>query len=226
MKPVAELINNVEPGWTLVQQWIDEATNTVEILPADEGRASEALYQTQVTTRSPMGAIIHATGGLLVDHGWIRILGSGSDRLNRTLPGWNMGKTFSQFGEAPPYLLVADDVIGGLWAINGGALGNDTGNLYYLSPDALEWEETDLNYSEFLHFCFSGDTEGFYEAFRWDGWEEEVAALDGNQVFNFFPFLWTKEGQEDINTLSRKLVPIEESYNLYMDTKHELDGEE
>jgi hypothetical protein len=81
MRSVDELINKTEPGWTLVKQWIDIAKNKVEILPCDTTRAKDALYKTQVTTRSPMGAIIYSTGGLLVDNGWIRILGSGSDRL-------------------------------------------------------------------------------------------------------------------------------------------------
>jgi hypothetical protein len=40
-----------------------------------------------------MGAIIYETGGLLVDNGWIRILGSGHKKLDRNLPEWNKGKS-------------------------------------------------------------------------------------------------------------------------------------
>lgn len=87
MRSLDELINNADPGWTFVKEWIDTAKNKVEILPVDAERANDALYKTQVTTRSPMGAIIYMTGGLLIDYGWIRILGSGSSKLNRTLPG-------------------------------------------------------------------------------------------------------------------------------------------
>src|SRR6478752_1252509 len=86
MRSVDELINKTEPGWGIVKQWIDTAKNQVAILPCDTAKAKDALYKTQVTTRSPMGAIIYSTGGLLIDNGWIRVLGSGNDKLNRNLP--------------------------------------------------------------------------------------------------------------------------------------------
>lgn len=62
----------------MMQDWIKNAKNKVEVLPKSQAAADQALLETQVTTRSPMGAIIHETGGLLIDDGWIRILGSGS----------------------------------------------------------------------------------------------------------------------------------------------------
>ncbi len=113
MRTIDELINKTEPGWTLVQRWIDSAKNKVEILPCDSTKAKDALYKTQVTSRSPMGAIIYSTGGLLIDNGWVRILGSGHNKLNRTLPDWNKGKSFTNFGDRPSFLLVADDAVGG-----------------------------------------------------------------------------------------------------------------
>jgi len=75
MRQVEELINKTDPGWIFVDEWIKSAKNKVEILSVDTTKAKDALYKTQVTTRSPMGAIIYMTGGLLIDDGWIRILG-------------------------------------------------------------------------------------------------------------------------------------------------------
>src|SRR5688500_3330482 len=132
MRTVSELINKQEPGWELVTEWMKQATNKVEVLPKDSKRAEQALYETQVTTRSPMGAIVYESGGILVDEGWIRILGSGSARLNRSLIGWNIGRSMSQIGEQPSFLLIADDAIGGFFAINGGAFGaEDLGKIFY-----------------------------------------------------------------------------------------------
>ena len=91
MKTLKELINTEEPGWDLVQEWLQEATNPYEILPRDIKRAEEELVRAQVTTRSPMGAIIYETGGILIDGGWIRILGSGCERLQRGIMEWNKG---------------------------------------------------------------------------------------------------------------------------------------
>lgn len=222
MRTLEELINKEEPGWDLVQEWMQEATNLYEVLPRDAKRAEAELLNAQVTTRSPMGAIIYETGGILIDGGWIRILGSGCERLDRGMFEWNKGKTFENYGEPPAYLLVADDILGGLFAINGGAFGQEgLGQMYYLAPDTLSWEPMNCGYSEFVSWTLGGDIHMFYEPFYWDGWQEEVSKLNGNQVFSFYPFLWTKEGQQ-IEAVSRKVVPIEESYHLTMDMQRQL----
>jgi len=221
MRSLDELINKNEPGWILVKQWIDSAKNKVEILPVDTGKANDALYKTQVTTRSPMGAVIYMTGGLFIDNGWIRILGSGHSKLNRSLPEWNKGKSFKEFGEPPSFLLIADDAMGGFFLLNGGGLGKDLGKVYYFSPDNLEYEPLDLTYSAFLNFCFNNDLEDFYEGYRWTNWKEDVSILSGDQMFNFFPPLWTKEGK-DINKVSRAAVPVEEQYSLNLDFRKQL----
>ena len=76
MRTLEELINKEEPGWDLVQEWLQEAINSYEVLPRDAKRAETELLNAQITTRSPMGAIIYETGGILIDGGWIRLLGS------------------------------------------------------------------------------------------------------------------------------------------------------
>jgi len=148
MKPVGELINARQPGWQIVKAMIDTAKNKVEILPCDPTQARDALYKTQVTTNSPMGAIVYMTGGLLVDNGWIRILGSGNTKLTRTLPGWNVGKTDVKYGSKPAFYLVADDAVGGFFALNGGGLGPGPGKIYYLAPDDLVLAATLISFME------------------------------------------------------------------------------
>lgn len=221
MRSVDELINKTEPGWILVKDWIDSAKNKVEVLAVDTMKAKDALYKTQVTTRSPMGAVIYMTGGLLIDDGWVRILGSGNTKLSRALSEWNRGKSFNNYGETPSFLLIADDAIGGFYLLNGGGLGKDLGKVYYFSPDNLEYEPLNLTYSDFLLFCFNGDLNKFYDGYRWASWKEEVSKLAGDQVFNFFPPLWTKEGK-DINKNSRRAIPIEEQYSLNIEMRKQL----
>jgi len=221
LKKTEDLINTKEPGWPFVQRMIDSATNQVEMLPCDTNRAKDALFKTQVTTRSPMGAIIYATGGLLVDRGWIRILGSGSKKMNRSLPDWNKGKSFKEFGDAPSYLLIADDAVGGFFAINGGALGKEKGKVYYLSPDRLVWEPLNMTYTDFLYFCFNQDLNKFYEKLRWANWQKDVLKLGGNKVFSFYPFLWTTEGK-DINKNVRNKIPVEEQFQFNMENRKRL----
>jgi hypothetical protein len=222
MRTLSSLVNTKDPGWPLIEQWIKDGKNKVEILPKNPPKADSALYYSQVTTRSPLGAIVYETGGLLIDNGWIRILGSGDKKLDRSIMDWNKGKSYDKIGEPPSFLLIADDVIGGFFAINSGAFGeNDLGKVFYFSPDNLEWESLGRGYSDFLIFCFSGDLEQFYKSYRWKDWEKEVTEIDGNHAFHFFPYLFTKEGN-DINKDSRKSVPIEELWFLYQDIKQQL----
>lgn len=56
---------------------------------------------------------------------------------------------------------------------------------------------------------------------RWRKWRDEVSKLNGDKVFNFYPFLWTKEGK-DINKNSRKAIPIEEQYSLNLAMRKQL----
>ncbi len=217
LRPLDQLINKQEPAWDFVKQWIKEAKNFVEVLPKDAVRADSALYQTQVTTRSPMGAVVYETGGILIDHGWIRILGSGCKRLNRSLMEWNKEKTYQNIGDQLSFLLIADDVLGGFFALNAGGLSMEgIGKVFYFAPDNLKWERTEMSYSDFLAFCFSGDINKFYESYRWTNWRKDIDTLDGNSGISVYPFLWSKEGQADINKNSRKPVPMQELWDLYM----------
>ncbi len=211
-----ELINREDSAWPIVQEWIGKASNHVEVLPPiDDASRSHALVQTQVTTRSPMGAVVYETGGIIVDHGWLRILGSGHPRLFRSLPGWNQPRTYRSSGAPPPFLLVADDVAGGFFALDGGGLQTDPGKVCYFAPDALKWESMGRGYSDFLGFCFSGNLPQFYETFRWANWEVEVAALGGHQALGIYPPLWTKG--PPLEQRYRSPVSIAEVYRLLID---------
>jgi Protein of unknown function DUF2625 len=88
VRELDELLSD-EPAWALVESWIAEAVNDVRVLPTDRGRAEETLRLLQVTTRSPMGSVAFETGGLLIDHGWVRILGAGGEAMNSSLASWN-----------------------------------------------------------------------------------------------------------------------------------------
>jgi Protein of unknown function DUF2625 len=221
MRPVDQLINRTDPGWRVVKQWIDSAKNKVEILPVDTSKAKDALYKTQVTTRSIMGAIVYSTGGLLIDNGWIRILGSGCFKMQRTLPDWNKGKAFKEFGERPAFFLVADDAAGGFFAINYGSFGKDLDSIYYLSPDNLEWEPLEMNYEDFVWFCFRGDIKKFYKGIRWNSWQKDIQTLKADEVFSILPPLWSKEGK-DVEKSFRKPVPAEEQFSNNLQLRKQM----
>lgn len=215
MKTLQELINLEDPAWPLVQKWIAEARNPVEVLPPiSDAKREQSLLAAQVTTRSPMGAIIFETGGVMIDHGWLRILGSGHPRLPRSLPDWNFGQSFLTNDQQPEFLLVADDVAGGFFAIDGGGLGSEKGKVCYFAPDKLAWENTGKGYSDFLIWCLQGDLAKYYETMRWPTWKEDVKRVNGDQAFSIYPLLSTAGGP--INERSRRPVSITEMYNFQL----------
>jgi len=109
MRELTELIDQQSSGWLMVQQWLKEANNNYEVLPCDPTLARSALHQLQVTTLSPLGAVLYETGGILVDNGWLRILGSGHPKLARAPASWTQSVATGRIFQA---LLVADDVSG------------------------------------------------------------------------------------------------------------------
>lgn len=215
MRPVDEWINRKDPGWPILKKWIESATNKVEVLPVDTTKSKEVLYNIQVTTRSIMGAVIFSTGGMLIDNGWIRILGSGCSRMQWTLSDWNKGKSINEFGNRPPYLLIADDAAGGYFAVNYGLLPEGFDSVFYLSPDNLTWAPFGGNYEDFLWFCFTGNLSKFYTGIRWSSWQKDFQTLKPDEVFHILPPLWSAEGK-DVEKSSRKPVPAGEQffYNL------------
>lgn len=221
MQSLDELINKTDPAWPLVKKWLDSAKNKVEVLEPDSATAKNALFNTQVSTYSTLGAVIYNTGGIMIDNGWLRILGSGSKRLSRSVPEWNKGKTIKEFGDKPAYLLVADDAVGGFFAINYGAFGTDLKNVYYLAPNSLKWESLGAGYSEFILFCFDSDLSKFYEGLRWSTWNQFIANLDGNKSYSFRPYLWSDEGK-DIEKCTRKLVPTEDLFQFNLVKQKDL----
>jgi hypothetical protein len=76
VKSLEELTNTDYPAIDLIRQWTTSAQNHVEILSPSANREA-VLLDVQVTTHSTMGAVAYETGGVLVDDGWLRFLGSG-----------------------------------------------------------------------------------------------------------------------------------------------------
>jgi hypothetical protein len=215
MRPLTELVNTEDPGINHIREWVRSADNECVLLAPSPEREL-VLLQTQVTTRSTMGAIAYETGGILVDGGWLRFPGSGHERLARTLPAWNEGRTKG-------FYLVADDAVGGFFAINGGAFGEDLKNMYYWAPDSLDWEPMNIGFSDFFVWSLSDRLAQFYENLRWPSWKADVAQLSGDRCFSFIPELWTKEGS--ITKSHRASVPVREAFDLKAYFARELNKE-
>ncbi|HSW74520.1 MAG TPA: DUF2625 family protein [Candidatus Saccharimonadales bacterium] len=146
-----------------------------------------------LTNDSFLNALFVNCAGILVDSGWLRILGSG----NESLPALCKIELHGLEG-----ILVARDILGGAFLLHGQAVS-------YYAPDTLRWECLDISYPTFLEWALSGKTREFYELFRWTTWQEDVSKLKLFEGFSVYPFLFTKEGKA-INSTTRKIVDLRE----------------
>jgi hypothetical protein len=160
-----------------------------------------------------MGAIAFHSGGILVDHGWLRVPGAGSARIGGGLVAWN-----EELGGAPldppmrGALVVAYDALGGFFAINGGQWSGAPGSVYYLPPDEWRWSDLGIGYSGLLGWAFSDQVARFYEGLRWASWEREVDALGPDQALSVYPFLGFET--TSIGDRQRAPVPARELWTL------------
>ena len=70
----ARALAPADPAWPQLEKEL-LANPEITVLPIVPAAGRESLHRLQVTTRSRMGALALHTGGLLVDHGWLRVLG-------------------------------------------------------------------------------------------------------------------------------------------------------
>ena len=215
------LVDLQEPGWPLVRSWIDAANNAIEILPSDRARAAEVLVAVQVGTRSTLGAVVWETGGLLVDDGWVRLLGGGGPRMIGDLASWNGLGPKPVCRTVPGLCVVAHDAAGGVFALDGGAIGPGRNAVYYLAPDTLRWMEIHRGYSHFLEWLCTGDVAGFSARVRWEGWETDVAVAGPDRAFAASPPRWTVEGRHSGRD-ALKSVPMPGLFHLQLELARQM----
>ncbi|MCM3337488.1 DUF2625 domain-containing protein [Paenibacillus sp. MER TA 81-3] len=203
--------DNNEQTWAEIVSLFEQGSNDIVIMPVCPERAEETLQRLQVSERSYLGSIACHSGGVMVDRGWIKLLGSGSELVYGDLLSWNGLGEDTRIAPLRGACVIAYDMAGGFFALNGGRFGEEEHSVYYFAPDTLEWENTELAYSEFLAWLANGDLELYYRTFRWSNWQEDAASMDANQVISYFPPLWSEEGSAE--TSSRKAVHIEEIWN-------------
>ena len=219
VRSIEQLRDVDRPAWPALRAAIEAATVSVVSLPADAARAGDVLHRLQVSTASTLGALAAHCGGLLVDHRWLRILGAGTGELP-DLAGANFLPPAEQ-GGTPPQLVVAYDVLGGVFAIDGGGLGVAPGEVCYRGPDTLTWVTLGAGHSGFVHGALAGALGDFFSTLRWSGWERDIAALTPGQGLSLYPPPFSEQGQ-DIAVVSRRPVPFSELLAFYDDVAAQL----
>ena len=223
VRTARELLDVTDPAWPEVQDAVAATPLDVRVLPVDEAAGTDVIARLQVSARSTLGALASSCGGLVVDHGWLRILGGGHDGLpdlaaaNRLdLPGPD--------AKPPPALVVGYDVLGGRFAVDAGGLGVQEGEVCYLGPDSLAWVGLGAGHGAFVHWALAGDgLDGFYASLRWPGWQERVDGIALDRGLASYPPPFTEEGR-DLAAASLREVPFAELVTWYDDLRDQIAG--
>jgi len=219
-RTLAELVEVAEPAWPLVSEWLAKSPRQIDVLLAEPQRAELVVLVLQISLRSPLGAMAYHSGGLLIDHGWLKILGSGSHRMHGDLLTWN-GVGPGAFPDAiAGAFIVALDAVGGVYALNGGAFAGDTQHIFYFAPDRLDWEDLGIGYTEFLFWALNGNIEQFYETLRWPDWQQDTNRMTGDEGLSLYPPLYAQG--EPLETRSRRAIPLQQLVSLEWETARQL----
>ena len=208
VRSIQELLDVPDPAWPELAEALLERHPRTRILAIDRADGERCLHRLQVTLRSTLGALAFHTAGVTVDGGWLRLLGGGGHGLP-SLADVNAIGDPAPNSSVPGLLLVAFDVLGGRFAVNGGALSADAGEVCYWAPDTLEWQGLEVGHTDFVHWSQTDRLDDFYADLRWDGWETEVAAVPLSHGLSMWPPLCAQESRP-IGATSRRPVPWSE----------------
>ena len=206
-------MNNTEV-WLEILDMIEKSDRKIEVYTDEADNEEDILTDLGISPDSVLGIVISNTSGIMIDN-TIRILGKRS-LARRDILSYNRNKPDG-------LIIVADDIFGGVFAVNVGnySVGWGIGEICYFAPDTLEWENLEFKYGSFLTLCISTDKfDKFYESFRWKNFSEDCKKVGFDEGMLIYPFLWSKE--IDIETADKKVVPIDELFNMNMEFREKF----
>jgi Protein of unknown function DUF2625 len=223
IRPLRELVEVEDPAWPLIQAWITASTVPVQVPPMERVEGEAELGAVQVTLHSILGSLAYHTGGLLLDWGWLKILGAASKACPWSISSLTASLGWARDENPPSAVAVGLDVLGGVFAINGGAIGNaSVGHVCYYDPVSLSWGDLGLPHSSWVACMLDrARLNKFYKDLRWPGWELETKALNAEHGISIAPPLWAKESRPLVRT-SRRPVPLDELIGLNFDLGRQL----
>ncbi|MBI1190685.1 MAG: DUF2625 family protein [Tepidisphaera sp.] len=215
-----ELLRNDDPAWPAVALAIQQAGSNARLLPGAGEQGRRCIEAMQVSSRSTLGALAFHAGGILLDSGWVRILGCGHQECALSLESATSLLGFARLNQPPVGVVVGVDILGGIFAINGGFLqSTPLGQVAYFSPETLEWTGLGVGHTAWVQVMLSEERrDKFYTNVRWSGWREEVAALPANAGLAFYPFLWSLESRP-LERTSRTQTPIDQLIRFHLEAR-------
>ena len=204
-------MNNINNNlWEELKKMFSDSNKNIKLSISKTNDGQNTLDILKITSKSALGSILFNTCGITVDN-WIRVLGS-ENQENRGLLSYNKINENGVANVIKKMLIVADDVVGGVFALNAGKFLDGIGDVWYFAPDTLQWEALEMKYSEFISWIAMGNIDEFYSSLRWNRWKDDVSNLTFDEAILVYPFLWSSKVQ--IEKADKKIVPAEELLNI------------
>ena len=192
--------------WNEVKTMLQDSGRKICIYEGEESAGRLELEGLGLSSLSVLGVVVSYTSGICIDN-WIRMLGqSGPGR--RGIADYNELGTEEKCSALEGMLVAAQDIVGGIFAINRERFAEGIHKVWYFAPDTLDWECLDMSFPEFTAWLAQGDIDSFYRSMRWEKWREDCEKVSFDDGISIYPFLWAKEC--DIEKASKKAVPFEE----------------
>ena len=196
--------------WKELKQMFSDSDKNIKVNRSKASKRHNTLDVLEITPKSVLGSVLFNTSGITVDN-WVRVLGAENEE-NRGILSYNKINENGAANTIDKMLIVADDVVGGIFALNAGKFSDGIGDVWYFAPDTLQWESLEIKYSEFISWIARGNIDEFYSTLRWSKWRDDVSNVDFDEAILIYPFLWSKE--LNIENADKKIVPVEELLNI------------
>ncbi|NNG18072.1 DUF2625 family protein [Naumannella sp. ID2617S] len=205
--------------WTEWRSAALAAGGDVLVMGATDTSASASLHSQGITPDSAIGAFAQHCGAVLVDGGWLRLLGAGVPGL----PGLHRANQSPAESPTAPFV-VAVDVLAGVFAVNGGSIPDAApGHVCHWAPDTLAWRDLGLTHTEWAAWVATDGVDDFYTRVRWPGWRQTLSRVRLDQGAHLHPPPFTPEGR-DRGRVSVAVIPFIELISVYADTAAQVGG--
>ncbi|MCZ7680664.1 MAG: DUF2625 domain-containing protein [Sandaracinaceae bacterium] len=104
-----------------MHEWLALAGERARVLTVDAARGRRVAAALGVSDRALLCAVATELGAVVVDDGWVRVLGGGAEGHEADLASVNGLGDRVVLGLSPGLLIVGFDVLGGVFAMDGGA---------------------------------------------------------------------------------------------------------
>ncbi len=201
--------------WNEIKEMLDKSKYEMIIFEGTIENGQRECRKLGIPKDSILASVVINCNGIYIDN-WIRILGQGNEKRNGVL----YYNTLVDDSCLTGMFIVANDVVGGIYAINISRFEIEKNMIWYFAPDTLEWENLSMKYLDFIIWAAQGNTSDFYESVRWDGWRRDCKKVELNTGYLIYPFLWAKECNK--NTAKKKIVLFDEIMILNFDNSKKL----